>query len=32
MKKAKQPILYVLCAVASFLLEYAVFFLLQFLP
>ena len=31
MKKAKQPILYVLCAVASFLLEYAVFFLLEYL-
>lgn len=31
MKKAKQPILYILCAVSSFLLEYLVFFLLEYL-
>ena len=30
MKKAKQPILYVLCSVASFLFEYLVLYLLEF--
>lgn len=30
MKKAKQPILYLLCAVSSFLFEYAVLFLLEY--
>ena len=31
MKKAKQPILYVLCALSSFLLEYLVLFALEYL-
>ncbi len=30
MKKAKQPLIYVLCAVASFLFEYGVLYLLEF--